>query len=186
MKKTEMALCILTLLYHTPSFAMDTDETNSGSVPRIKFSKKQVKSSKKPSIETPVGWYSANSKIKLGYTQTTEIGDFKGGTLYGYIDPSFADSQWQMALAKGFTKTAKGTNGVKFINNNVLELKINADERLYTTEVHKNDLGDYIAIFDREARHKEMTKIANTNKFKIYTDCFANFGNGHDQAVECR
>ncbi len=168
MKKNKTTLLILTFLYCSPSFALPIEDIHSTSVIKIKSSNKRSK----PSTETERGWYSSDNKIKISYTQAKEIGHFAGGKLYGYIDPSFTDSQWQIALAKGFTKTAKGTNGIKFLNNSVLELKIKGDTRLYTTEVHKNDQGDYIAIFDRQARHKKMTKIANKNKLKIHAYCF--------------
>lgn len=189
-----MALFILTLLSHTPAFSMDVDEQNSAPVVK-KFSKKRanaptktapyssnnkkIKSSKKRAnaptpTETAPSWYSSNNKIKIKTTETTQIGYFEGRNLYGYIDRSFTNNpQWQIALDKGATKTAKGTNGVKSINDNVLELKINANERLYATGVHKNDVGDYVAIFDRVTNHEGITKLANKkNNFKIYEDCF--------------
>lgn len=198
MKKNEMTLFALTVLFNTHAFSMDIDEKRASSTVTIKSSTKHGTSPKETlsekyksnskfkytqstskqanqSNETAPGWYSSNNKIKIKYTEVKEIGDFKGCKLYGYIDPSFTNSQWQTALDKGFTKTAKGTNGIKFINNSLFELKINGDERLYTTEVHKNDLEDYIAIFDRETRHKTISKIANKNNLKIHKDCSSNF-----------
>lgn len=172
MKKTETTLFILTILFCSPAFSMDIDEMHSSSVLKIKSSKKYSK----PPIETAPGWYSSNNKIKVKYTEAKEIGTFKNGKdngkVYAYIDPSFTNPQWQIAFDKGFAKTSKGSNGIKCINNSVFELKINGGERLYTKEFHKNDQGDYLAIFDRQANHKKIEKIIKKNDFKIYTDCF--------------
>lgn len=168
MKKTETALFILTILFCSPAFAMDIDEMHSSSVLKIKSSKKQAK----PPIETAPGWYSSNNKIKVKYAEAKEIGTFEDGKVYAYIDPYFTNPQWKIAFGKGFAKTSKGSNGIKFINNSLFELKINGDARLYTKEFHKNDQGDYLAIFDRQANHKQIKKIVKKNDFKIHTDCF--------------
>ena len=99
MKKTELTLFICTILFCTPAVSISIDETDSSSVLKIKSSHKQVK----PFIETPPGWYSSNNRIKIKYTEAKEIGSFEGGKLYGYVDPSFTDSRWEMVLGKGST-----------------------------------------------------------------------------------
>lgn len=172
MKKNKITLFLCALLYCSPSFSMNSDENNFQLGFKNKPSKKQVKQP----IEDKPGWYSNNNKITIKYTEATEIRFskghklFEGHKLYGYIDPSFSEPQWQMALDKGFTKIGK--NGVKFPKNSLLKLKINDDVRLYTKEVYQNALGDYLAIFDRQARHKKMKKITNESKLTIHANAF--------------
>lgn len=168
MKKHTTSILLLTSLFCSPSFSTDLHENDFTSWHKTKSSHKHVTQL----MESEPGWYSRDGKIKINYTDAKEIGDFAGGKLYGYIDPSLDDSQWQKALDKGFAKTAKGHNGVKLINNSLLELKINGDARLYTTEVHKNDQGNFIAIFNDQAGHKKISKMANKSSLKIHADCF--------------
>ena len=123
MKKTDLTLFICAILFCSPAFSMDIEEKNSSSALKIKSSNKQAKSSTKNTL----GWYSSNNRIKIKYTETKEIGTFGGCKLYGYIDPSLIDPRWQIAFSKGFAKTKDGTNGVKFLNNRVFELKIDAE-----------------------------------------------------------
>lgn len=191
-----MALFILTLLSHTPAFSMDVDEQNSTSVVKIKSIKKRAKSpaetiphqygsnnkknkSSKIRVSAPTEatpgcyWYSRNNKIKT--TDTNVIGKFKGGLLYGYIPQALTNEndQWQTALDKGFVKAAKGANGVKYPEKKLLELKINGNNRLYTTEVHKNASGEYLAIFDRIGNHEKIEKvISKKGKLTVHTDYF--------------
>ncbi len=114
--------------------------------------------------EAATGWYKNQTGIE--YKQATEIGQFKGGKLYGYVAPKFSETVWHDALGKGFSKTAEGTNGVKFLKGRLLELKINDGTRLYTKVVHKNDLGDFLAIFNEEANHAEIKNIINSKVLK--------------------
>lgn len=128
------------------------------------------KNQNQPQTITTHGWY--NDSIKIDFDEATEIGEFKGSKLYGYIPENCYTDQFQNALEKGFAKTAKGTNGIKLINDVLLEVKINADARLYSTQLHQNDLGEFIVIFDHLARHKEISKIANSTKeLTIFEDC---------------
>ena len=117
------------------------------------------------------GWYTDNNRISLKYVEAKQIGKYGNGGLYVYMDPSFMNSQWKDAFDKGLAERAKGQNGIKVLDN-LIELKINADARLYTTKLHKNDQGDYIAILDNEARHKEIHRKNNKNKLKI-KECYS-------------
>jgi hypothetical protein len=87
------------------------------------------------------------------------------------MDPSFTSPQWKVAFEKGLAERTKGQNGIKILDN-LIELKINANARLYTTKLHKNDQGDYIAILDNKAGHKEIKKINNKRKLEI-KECYS-------------
>lgn len=113
------------------------------------------------------GWAKENINVK--YEQATEIGQFHGAKLYGCLADKFDQKIWHNALEKGFTTRAKGTNGVKYLDKKLLELKINDDARLYTKQLYKNTTGDYLAVFDKEANHKEIKKILNSTK-EIHID----------------
>lgn len=137
--------------------------------------------------ECKKGW--ATETINVKYEQATEIGQFQGGKLYGCLADKFDQKIWHTALEKGFTTRAKGTNGVKYLDKKILELKINDDARLYTKIVHKNNQGNYLAVFDKEANHKEIKKILNstdeilidicpdyqTREFNQYSSCSDEF-----------
>lgn len=114
------------------------------------------------------GWY--KNYAGINYDQTTEIGQFMGGNLYGYLAPKFDTGIWQKALNCGFAKRASGVDGIKFLEHKVLELKINGDTRLYTNVVYKNDLGDFLAIFDNEANHSGIKRVVNSVKKNIYVE----------------
>lgn len=117
------------------------------------------------------GWYADNDRINVKYAEAKQIGKYGNGRLYVYIDPSFPSPQWKDAFDKGLAERAKGQNGIKVLDN-LIELKINADARLYTSKLHKNDQGDYIAILGNEARHNEIRRKNNKTKLKI-KDCYS-------------
>lgn len=123
-----------------------------------------------------LGWYTDNNRINVKYAEAKQIGKYGNGRLYVYMDPSFTNPQWKDAFDKGLTERANGQNGIKVLQN-LIELKINADARLYTTKLHKNDQGDYIAILDNEADHKEIRrknkkpKKNNKTQLKIEDCC---------------
>jgi hypothetical protein len=115
------------------------------------------------------GWYT-DSRVNVKYTEAKQIKQLKnGGWLYAYIHPSLTNPQWENALDKGLAARAKGQNGIKVLES-VIELKINDDARLYTTKLHKNDRGDYIAILDTLGGHKEISRKANKSEFEV-RDC---------------
>lgn len=109
------------------------------------------------------GWYTDNSRVKVKYTEAKQIGTYGDGKLYVYMGASYRnDLQWKGAFDKGFATHAIRHNGIKFLDS-VIELKIKGNARLYTTTLHKNDLGDYIAILDEKGNHEEI-KVKNRSK----------------------
>lgn len=118
------------------------------------------------------GWF--NSVIKITYDKVSELGNYAGKKLYGYVSEQFSDPKWLTALSKGFAKSAIGHNGVKILDNKLLELKINADARLYTKTLHQNDQGDYLAVFDEQADHSEIARLVSQSKgLLIQEDCLS-------------
>lgn len=117
------------------------------------------------------GWH--NPKIHVSYKEAYEIGSYSNHKLYGYLPETYSsDSRWENALSKGFAKGKFGHNGVKDIEHKLLELKINDDARLYTKEIHQNDRGDFLAIFDNEACHKAIERIVrNSDEIVPMNDC---------------
>ncbi len=108
------------------------------------------------------GWLTKKCNIKK--EQATELCKYDGAKLYGFLPNEYAYGVWNNALSKGFAPTAKGTNGVKFLDEKLLELKIKGDQRLYTKSVYKNTKGDYLAIFENEANHSSIKNIVSTIK----------------------
>lgn len=127
----------------------------------LKMTKQKITKKNDLKINAKTGWY--NHNIHVSYKDSYEIGAYMGKKLYGYLPEEYSDNaRWTNALSKGFVKKAVGHNGVKFIEGKLLELKINDDARLYTTAIHQNDSGDFLAIFDHEAGHKTISRIARS------------------------
>jgi hypothetical protein len=121
------------------------------------------------------GWI--NKSINIKYNQVTEIGNFEGGKLFGYLPAEYNEKSWHDALDRGFAPRSKGSNGVKYLEHKLLELKnCTRDERLYTKTVHKNTQGDYLAIFDHETNHKGIEReVRDTKKILIDDSCASDF-----------
>lgn len=86
------------------------------------------------------------------------------------LDPKLLE-QFNQALAKGITYVKFAQNGIKIINNSLIELKINhSDSRLYTDTIYKSkQTGEYFIIFNEIANHKEI-KIKAKNKGTLKTE----------------
>jgi hypothetical protein len=118
---------------------------------------------KQTNISKSDGWIGDN--LQISYKETLEIGDFKGGKLYGHIASKYnIDHRWIQALEKGFCKGAVGKNGIKYLDEKLLEIKINDSNRMYTTKVYKNEMGDYLAYFENESNHKGIARILKATK----------------------
>jgi ankyrin repeat protein len=68
------------------------------------------------------------------------------------------------ALKNGVCHRKKGQNGIKFINKSIVELKFDADIRLYTTCIYENTEGKKLIFFNHIGNHAEIERIARTNK----------------------
>ena len=69
--------------------------------------------------------------------------------------------QFLKAIGSGIVTRQQGQNGIKFIGSQLVELKINADQRLYTKKIYKNSDGEYLIIFDCLGNHKAVSKAMN-------------------------
>ena len=49
-----------------------------------------------------------------------------------------------------------GTNGLKFLSNKVIELKIHSDTRLYTTQIYQNAEGKYLIVLNKGGNHEAV------------------------------
>ena len=88
------------------------------------------------------------------------LGLYKGCEYYGRISDKLTEKldkdtleKFLNALRKGFVKRDHGDNGVKFISDVVVEIKIRSGKRLYA--VKKNEL----LIFDRCGNHKSVKRF---------------------------
>lgn len=75
--------------------------------------------------------------------------------------------RFQIALEKGLCTNKTHKNGVKFLKNSVIELKIDDDRRLFTSCVYRNPQGKSLIIFDRIGNHKEIKRMAKTKSVVI-------------------
>lgn len=126
--------------------------------------KNKIKNTKITStISRSDGWN--GDDFKISYKDALEIGNFRGAKLYGHINEKYdADTRWELALSKGFAGRAKGSNGVKYLEKKLLELKINDGDRIYTSKIYQNEKGDYLACFKDDTNHKGIDRILNATK----------------------
>ncbi|HJD55276.1 MAG TPA: hypothetical protein LFW21_01205 [Rickettsia endosymbiont of Pyrocoelia pectoralis] len=87
--------------------------------------------------------------------------------------------KFKLALSKGFVGD-KGEIGVKRISQKLVELKILQDIVLYTKEIYKNPEGKYLVIFNKQANHKEVERVAETAKLD-----YIDLNNEYDNSVPC-
>ncbi len=74
--------------------------------------------------------------------------------------------QFLSALKKELVSKAYNSIGIKFINGKLIELKINDDQRLYTSKIYKNSEGKYLIIFDNEGNHAKVKKVSKDTKLE--------------------
>ncbi|KIE04102.1 hypothetical protein NF27_JN00080 [Candidatus Jidaibacter acanthamoeba] len=119
----------------------------------------------------PITSWCISSKV---YRENTEgvvhIDNELFSNYYALIDPGISNKldnqtlkQCQNALEKGICYRKVGQNGVKFINNGPIELKIHGDTRLCTTQVFINEDSKKLIIFDELGHHKSIKRISNRN-----------------------
>ncbi|WP_375330781.1 hypothetical protein [Candidatus Tisiphia endosymbiont of Oplodontha viridula] len=96
---------------------------------------------------------------------------------YASIDPELLGSleiseqqQFTTALKKDIVKNPN-LNGVKILGSCFLELKINADARLYASKIYENDNGAVLVIFDKKTDHdgiKRALRAENIECIKVF------------------
>lgn len=88
---------------------------------------------------------------------------------FAIIDPKLnldheTRKRCQIALMKGFCQRNQQKNGLKVINNCVIELKIDGDIRLIATSVFRNPKNKYLILLSQIADHKSIKLILRKNK----------------------
>ena len=90
------------------------------------------------------------------------LGLFKGRIYHGRISDKLTKKlnkntldKFLNALRKGFVTRDQGDQGVKFINDAVVEIKVTGDKRLYTVKRH-----ELLLIFDHCGNHKAVKRFA--------------------------
>ena len=73
------------------------------------------------------------------------------------LDKSLYD-QFKAALDNLVSKVS-GANGIKYIRQKCVELKINGDNRLWTTEELVNQAGDVLLVFNHHGNHEAVSRV---------------------------
>lgn len=94
---------------------------------------------------------------------------------YATISPRLAmdavmHQRFELALTKGICHRKTEQNGIKFINNCVIELKINDDLRLFTNTLYRNTNGHILVFFDQIGNHEVVKKLIRDRKNFQYVD----------------
>jgi len=158
-------------------WAASPEELASYSDPRIinaYFQNKKAQSYKKSlsnnGVESQeVSW---NIGDKISYESLFEIQQKPhfhaaiSNKMLGSLDEA-VKQQFLKAIGSGVVTRQQSQNGIKFIGNQLVELKINADLRLYTKKIYKNSDGEYLIIFDCVGNHKAVSKAATKGSIEI-------------------
>ena len=98
------------------------------------------------------------------------IGKHRNLDVWGYIDPKIQHKNKESmdlldnALDKGIIEQKLGINGVKFLGNKAIELKIDGDLRLFTNNIYINEEGKLLVIFDHSGNHEAVQNFIHQNK----------------------
>jgi tetratricopeptide (TPR) repeat protein len=110
-------------------------------------------------------WKIDTQEIKV--SEVVSVGKYRGLDCWAKIDRKIQGkvqdhiTAFKAALKDGITHQKKADNGIKFLGNKAVELKINADKRLFTNKIHVNEEGKLLIIFDHEGNHKAVENFAN-------------------------
>lgn len=77
------------------------------------------------------------------------------------LDPSVL-GQIQISIEKGFVKRAVGANGIKIVDNKIIEIKIKADLRIFGHKVYVNEEGQHLIVFDDLGNHEAIKRMLPT------------------------
>ncbi|HJD65630.1 MAG TPA: hypothetical protein LFV91_00810 [Rickettsia endosymbiont of Bembidion nr. Transversale] len=72
------------------------------------------------------------------------------------------------ALEKGIIYKQQGNNGVKFLKENAVEIKINGGNRLYTNILHTNPQGELLINFDHLGNHKDVIDFVGKHNLEFH------------------
>ncbi|MFY9589688.1 tetratricopeptide repeat protein [Rickettsia endosymbiont of Halotydeus destructor] len=87
-------------------------------------------------------------------------------TIKNKLDNNLIDS-FTKAIEKGITYCKTSVNGVKFLQNKAVEVKIDGDMRLYTNILYKNSHGELLINFDHYGNHNEVENFANSHHLEV-------------------
>ncbi|HJD55064.1 MAG TPA: hypothetical protein LFW21_00025, partial [Rickettsia endosymbiont of Pyrocoelia pectoralis] len=117
------------------------------------------------------------NKQKVTKDDVTFIGKYKGLNCFAKIAEKIKDkldnnliTSFTKALEKGITYCKTSINGVKFLQNKAVEVKIDGDMRLFTDIIYKNSDAELLIEFDHYGRHDEAENFANSHKLEIIGD----------------
>lgn len=99
------------------------------------------------------------------------VGKYKGlncfakiaGEVKKKLDNNLIDS-FTRAIEKGITYCKTNINGVKFLQNKAVEVKIDGEMRLFTNIFYKNSQEELLLNFDHYGNHNEVENFANNHK----------------------
>jgi len=112
-------------------------------------------------------------KIKdkeISATDTKYIGKHRNLDVWGYIAPKIQHKNKESmdlldnALDKGIIEQKLGINGVKFLGNKAIELKIDGDLRLFTNNIYINKEGKLLVTFDHSGNHEAVQNFIHQHK----------------------
>jgi len=96
---------------------------------------------------------------------------------YGVIDTKIMEGlssvqyeQFDQALKKGLARRQEGSNGVKLLPKQCIELKINDDIRLVATDIYQNANGESLIVFGKMMDHEAIARLGkNSTSSRIYS-----------------
>ncbi len=105
--------------------------------------------------------------------QLLNIGKYKGQDCYSIIDEKIkkaVDSllpRFEKAMEKGIIHHPYGINGVKFLKENAVAIKINAGKRILTDKIYENTRHELLINFDYETNPKGAEVFINGHHLEI-------------------
>ncbi|MFV9936531.1 MAG: hypothetical protein AB8U84_04960 [Rickettsia endosymbiont of Haemaphysalis japonica] len=106
-------------------------------------------------------------------TEATYIGKYKGQDCYSIIDEKIkkaVDSllpRFEKAMEKGIIQHQYGINGVKFLKENAVEIKINTGKLILTDKIYENTRKELLINFDYATNPKEAEVFINGHHLEI-------------------
>ncbi|WP_341788447.1 hypothetical protein [Rickettsia endosymbiont of Lasioglossum villosulum] len=110
---------------------------------------------------------------EINKNDAISLGKYKGLDCYGRISTDIKCDSTQYnefinALEKGIIYKQQGNNGVKFLKENAVEIKINGGNRLYTNILNTNPQGELLINFDHFGNHKDVIKFVGEHNLEFH------------------